>query len=137
MKKILFVLALLFVSCGKSTAPEIATPSEGQVFDLNNFQPLQVTMINNEFEDVTIEFRGINGELAKELRCDNTTNSPYAQCYKLTQNQFGGGGFGQSCTPQAPCTVFIIATRNGSSTFRTVQIQRGTQAPSQPPRAEE
>ena len=134
MKKILFVLACLFVSCGKTTAPEIATPAEGQVFDLNNFQPLQVTLLNNEFENVTIEFRGINGELAKELRCDNTTNSPYAQCYKITQNQFGGGGFGQSCSPQAPCTLFITATRDGVSSFRSVLIQRGTAAPASAPR---
>lgn len=132
MKKFILALCLLAVACGKKGPPELSSPADGQVVDLQTFTTLQVQIANNDYQGVTIEFRGIEGDLAREVRCDNTNNSPYAQCYK-TQQQGFGGGFG-ACSPTAPCTVVIIAKNDNGSTVRTLKFQRGTAAPAPAPR---
>lgn len=124
-----FVLCVLiasltfFVGCGKA-APDFAEPADGQTFDLNSPSlQVRVTLANNEYEGVAIEFRGL-GALTNEIRCDNVSNSPYTQCYRATANGSTYGG--SSCTPQAPCEVVIVARNEaGLTALRTIRFQRG------------
>lgn len=114
---------LLMVSCGRGKV-DIASPADGQTFNLDTFTSLDVQIANNEFDGITIEFRG--QESVSDIRCDNTTNSPIARCYRnFAQGGFTGGNFG-SCTQQVPCTVFVIARDSGGNVaFRSIRFVRG------------
>jgi len=125
MKKILFVLACLTgLSCGKANLEFIA-PGEGQVYDISNNQQqitVDFTVSNNEFDGVSIEFRGV-AAVSGFMQCDNTSNSPYARCYSRINNSGGGG---QNCTAQMPCEVTAILIKGGQiQSTRTVRFQRG------------
>lgn len=127
MKKILLVLACLMgVSCGKANLEFIA-PGEGQVFDITSnqtFSAVDFTVSNNEFDGVSIEFRG-TAAVNATVQCDNTSNSPYARCY-YRQGTFNGAG-GQNCSAQMPCEVTAILIKGGQiQSTRTVKFQRGT-----------
>lgn len=133
MKKLFVALScLLSVSCGR-TVLDLASPPDGQTYQIEQFTTMDVQVANNEYEGITIEFRG--QESIPDIRCDNTQNSPIARCYRnFAQNQIQNS-FGMGCTSQAPCSVFILVRdSNNNTVVRSVKfIRGGQQAAPRPP----
>ena len=114
-----FTLALLVTSCGPGV-PQLATPADGQTFDLNNtnMPPIQVALTDSDYRDTIIQFVGISN-LNGEVTCANAQNS--ATFCTRNQNTFSAG----SCT-QTPCEVGIWVYRGGHSTVTRIYFRRGT-----------
>ncbi len=128
MKKLLFVVACLAgLSCGKAQL-EFTTPGEGQSFPIEQFTSVDFNVQNNEFNGVSIEFRGVEA-VNQDVQCDNTQNSPLARCYRKFQQNMSGS-FSQGCDQQHPCTVIALLMKDGQlMNTRTIRFTRGGAVP--------
>ncbi len=105
------IAVTLLMGCGSGN-PVIESPADGQQFSIRDTPAIQVTIANQDYQNVSISFRGT--EAVPEFQWQNAVNAP-ATAYKVNQ----AGGFG-TCTAQRPCTVFIIATKGDHKDFRTI-----------------
>lgn len=123
-KWIIGSVAILAVvaGCGNGTPPPIAFPADGQLIDLNQRNFFDVTLADNDYQDVSIEIRGAEVFEGK-LVCTNGVNSP-ARCYYQQNQAFGG--FNQACIESRPCTLVIIARRGNAVDVRTAKVYLGT-----------
>jgi len=111
----LTVLAIV-AGCGKGGVPVIATPTDGQVIPQG--QQIVVTLQDNDYDGVSIVFRGAENLRQYNMVCQNSTNAPaycYSQGYGSTGGSFGACG-------SSGCTLVIIAQRGDFKDVRTVQV---------------
>ena len=118
-----FTIALLFVviGCGKKE-PQFSTPQDGASYTLPGFGAFTVTLADNDYNDTTIEFRGLES-LSGRISCQNATNGP-ATCTDLsysynttTQNNFS------RCTQASPCYNLVAITARRGDVMRTIFIR--------------
>ena len=110
MQWIFAILLILLTGCGKPA--QIMSPVDGQVFQIETFSNFQVILQNNDYSNVTTEFRGAES-LSGDIRCDNASGT-IAQCARsYNQNGFYGS-FGTNCDVNHPCVVTIVVRRTGN-----------------------
>lgn len=107
------VVVGLLAGCGHGI-PVIEQPADGAQFSISKTTVIDVTVANQDYQNVQISFRGT--EAVPDFQWLPSANGP-ARAYK----QQNGGGFSQ-CTTQKPCTVFIIVQKGDQKDFRTITL---------------
>jgi hypothetical protein len=104
--------SLFLVSCGK--VPVLESPPDGATYNLNQYQTILVTVVDQNYSGVTIR---VKGTLPSQVQCSGG-NETYMTCTVGIQGAAGG-------TYQNSYTVVFEASKGDASTNHVVTFTSG------------